>query len=884
MSKNKANADMSLAFFEQILFFYKENKAVIRQSYRDLTKKYLDFNDSTKNIEAFLRTPQFEALEIYVFLKEFLHNSKIEDIFAEWWEGCGKFANRRITSTSNDMLGNVTEQSYSAVFKDMKANSRQYPNYIFALTMGTGKTILMATCIFYEFLLANKWPKDVIYCHNALVFAPDKTVLESLKEVKTFDLTLVVPKEYVPFLSANIKFHYLTDDDTSLSTIDNSKYNIIVSNTQKIILKKQHKVKSAVDTIFNEPNDFIVDDVLSEVEMTALNLTSNQRFEKISRLGQLGIYVDEAHHLFGDKLAKDMGLEKSTKSLTQTSLRITIDSLSKELSDRNQRVVACYNFTGTPYSDNKVLPEVVYSYGLQEAIQNKYLKKVKTTGYDDVKNEDFVLTVINDFLDNIKSVDDINGRKPKLAFFASDISDLTNHLKPAVQNALLKLGLSSDLILVNTGDPSITSNDDIREFNSLDSTTSKKQFILLVNKGREGWNCKSLFGVALFRKPKSTIFVLQATMRCLRQIGSIQHTGFVYLSRENYSILDEELNKNFKLNIDSLKNTDSNENKKTINLRVKLPPKTIEIRRKKIEHKLTKKEIIFGSSLGLFPIDTQDFYKLTEKYYQTKITSYREDLRDIGTLSKEEKIIIQKNYCFSRYLLIAEIARYMNLSPILIEEILVKSQEGIDVILSCINKFNQLIYDILVPNIFKTIYDIDTTENFETKELKLIKLPKDGSNSYSISYKDDLLIMEHDSISLNNTLLSEVKNKSFHLDGYSFDSKPERDMFINLIFDNNVEEVYFTGMLTHEQTEFFIQYIDPETDSVRKYYPDFLMKTSAGKYLIIEVKGRHMLDDPITKAKEDYAKKLFDGESWEYKLIPDDQVNFWNNSTFMFNE
>ena len=79
----------------------------------------------------------------------------------------------------------------------MKANARLYSNYIFALTMGTGKTILMATCIFYEFILANKFPKDERYCHNALVFAPDKTVLQSLREIQTFDLSLVVPTSIV---------------------------------------------------------------------------------------------------------------------------------------------------------------------------------------------------------------------------------------------------------------------------------------------------------------------------------------------------------------------------------------------------------------------------------------------------------------------------------------------------------------------------------------------------------------------------------------------------------------------------------------------------------------------------------------------------------------
>lgn len=114
--------------------------------------------------------------------------------------------------------------------------------------MGLGKTILMATCIFYEFLLSSKFPRDDRYCHNALVFAPDKTVLQSLKEIVTFDKSKVVPPEYIGVLDANIKVHFLEDTGTTLNTLDGSRYNIIVSNTQKIILKRQRKEKTAVDT------------------------------------------------------------------------------------------------------------------------------------------------------------------------------------------------------------------------------------------------------------------------------------------------------------------------------------------------------------------------------------------------------------------------------------------------------------------------------------------------------------------------------------------------------------------------------------------------------------------------------------------------------------
>ena len=84
-----------------------------------------------------------------------------------------------------------TEKQTDTLFKQMKKYRESYPNYIYALTMGLGKTILMATCIFYEFLLAKKYPRDKRFCHNALVFAPDKTVLQSLREIMTFDKTKV---------------------------------------------------------------------------------------------------------------------------------------------------------------------------------------------------------------------------------------------------------------------------------------------------------------------------------------------------------------------------------------------------------------------------------------------------------------------------------------------------------------------------------------------------------------------------------------------------------------------------------------------------------------------------------------------------------------------
>ena len=72
-------------------------------------------------------------------------------------------------------------------------------------------------------------------------------------------------------------------------------------------------------------------------------LMANQRYQKLTRLKQLGIYVDEAHHAFGKSLKSDM-LDRTK----ETSLRLTIDGLVKELDAAGTKVVACYTLHRKP--------------------------------------------------------------------------------------------------------------------------------------------------------------------------------------------------------------------------------------------------------------------------------------------------------------------------------------------------------------------------------------------------------------------------------------------------------------------------------------------------------------------------------------------------------
>ncbi len=870
------SASLDFAFFQFLWQFYQGNRGTIRSHYKELTRKFLDFNNPDKNPKAFLRQPQFEALETYIFLKEFLGNAKVEEIFQQWFEKQGRFANRAeggVVSGDAGQVGlfdKITQEQYKAVFAAMRKNSRAYPNYIFALTMGTGKTILMATCIFYEFLLGNKFEKDARYCHNALVFAPDKTVLQSLKEIESFDLTRVVPPEYVNFLTMHVRFHYLEDAGTSLDTLDRSRFNIIVSNTQKIILKRQHKEKTSVDKLFGATGETLAATGVYADAADLYNfdqpeeegeLTTNQRFEKLRRLEQLGIFVDEAHHAFGKALAKDMGVGAKE---TDTSLRTTIDILAASLNAAGTRVVACYNYTGTPYVGRVVLPEVVYAYGLKEAIGKGFLKKVTLHGYANTRTDEFVGIAIENFLKDSGELRP-EGLLPKLAFFASTVEELIGELKPAVERVLLKHGIPTSRILVNVGDSKITSNDDIREFNQLDTIGSEKQFILLVNKGREGWNCRSLFGVGLFREPKSKVFVLQATMRCLRAIGQAQHTGHVFLSDDNLNTLNDELQQNFRISADELQKVAKD--KERVEVRVIEPPVKIKLVRVRKLYQMREKAIVSGQKLGLDRTDKENWNTLVEKYrlietQQDGLTA-ADAARASGSRTFDLTLRREKR-AFSQLSLVAEVSRYLNRSPLEIEQLLDATSEGTEELVAITNEFNELLYDEIIPRLFRLLFDLDEYEKKDEYEVDLIKMPANGY--YEVSAAKDKIVRMHDA-----QIKDEERAKSFHLDTYCFDSGSENWLFWDLLREQQVKKIYFTGMLTHGQSDFFIQYIDPDSRTVRSYYPDFIFQREEPdgslKYVIVEVKADNQIEDAVVQAKKDFAQQIAVASGMEYRIL-----------------
>ena len=137
----------------------------------------------------YLREPQFQSLEVYWYLRLIRETPHIVDLYKHYYgNDISVFCDALGVRISSGMLpfikspdqiietvktdadfvrDNASDVVYEAVTLD-------YPSYIFALAMGSGKTILISTIIATEFAMALRYPEGG-FMKNALVFAPGTT-------------------------------------------------------------------------------------------------------------------------------------------------------------------------------------------------------------------------------------------------------------------------------------------------------------------------------------------------------------------------------------------------------------------------------------------------------------------------------------------------------------------------------------------------------------------------------------------------------------------------------------------------------------------------------------------------------------------------------------
>ena len=785
-----------------------------------------------------LREPQLRALETYWYLRLVENTPHIFDLYTRLYTK----TTERLAALGmdhpdlHDMAldmgldnliqkikeddGFVKKYKLEAVRETLTLG---YPSYILALAMGSGKTVLIGAIFASEFAMAQEYP-DRRFVENALVFAPGKTIIESLRELAEMRYEAVLPPRlYKPF-AASLKLTFTRDGDPTIPIIPRSQFNVVVTNTEKIRIQKETIRKADLGPLYSKEKE---DEARAEV--------ANLRLQAIASLPNLAIFSDEAHHTYGQAL--DSELKKVRKTVDY--LYNPFPAGTSEHDHHASNLVVVINTTGTPYFQHQPLRDVVIWYGLSEGIRDGILKEVagNIQAFDFEGNEESYLAhVVEDFFKDYGGVSLPDGTPAKLAIFFPQTGDV-EALRPVIEDRLARLGLPQTLILEHH-----TQSEHKDDFDRFKSKDSPHRIALLVDRGVEGWNVPALFACCLARKLKSSNnFVLQATSRCLRQIPGNMTKARIYLSLDNRSILDRQLQETYGETIAELNRAATQSRQWLVRLRkIDMPPLVV---RKQVRT-IVRLDQEFGE-LRLEAPKTEEKPALTKTVYTlAEHPGSYQVLQQLG-----DSIVLESaSDDVDLFQAAADLAANYHLDPL--------------TLLSLIKKAYPEQTTLPAGHLTGLAQQIeDQTRHYAIKEetvevaLALIKpagfdkaVSADGVETYTaeIAYpidRQELLARWED-------WKAEAGPFGFHYDPYNFDSSPERSFFSQLLGALNVnpeqvEDVYFTGALTDPQkTDFFVEY-KGEDGAWHRYTPDFVLRRKDGRCLIVEIKKEHDRAHPV---------------------------------------
>ncbi len=806
----------------------------------------------------FLRGPQLRALETYWYLRLLENTPHVLDLYRKLYPRQSDLL-AALALAHSDITSFVLDEGIEALWRRIKTDDAfvrdfklesvretltlGYPSYILALAMGAGKTILVGAIIATEFAMVLEHP-DGPFVQNALVFAPGKTIIESLRELADIPYEKLLPPRLYKAFAASVKLTFTRDGEKNVPVIRGSSFNIVVTNTEKIRIQKETIRKSDIGTLFAPERE-------DEARAEAANL----RLQAIASLHHLAVFSDEAHHTYGQSL--DTELKK---------VRKTVDYLAA-----NTNLLCVVNTTGTPYFQRQSLKDVVIWYGLSEGIRDGILKDLagNIQAYDfDGNARRYVAHIIEDFFGDYGGVRLPNGAPAKLAIYFPQTDDL-KELKPAIDNALVKAGQSPAICLVNTSDESMTKQADIDAFNRLNDPTTPHRVILLVNKGTEGWNCPSLFACALARKLKtSNNFVLQAATRCLRQVPGNAMRARVYLSTDNFTVLDRQLQETYGETIADLTRTGEETRRARIVLRkLDLPPIAVTY----VVRTVVKRE-------GEFP-----------------------PLRLERPLGRVRDLLEKRTFTVAEGLATPSVLRQVG------DALIIETQpESLDVYAAAVDLSTRYRLDLWqVYDELRRLYGKEEiaashmdeladqiekqTRFYDVKEEKVevaLALVKPGGfaierDAHGTEIYTAEIVYPKDRESLLarfDIWHGKAGRFGFHYDPYNFDSNPEKSFFEQMLPHLNleprdVEDIYFTGALTDPgKTDFYVEYKD-DKGKWRRYTPDFVIrkkpdaggKPGTGRVLVVEIKRERDRAHPLDGERGRKAMAL---RRWE-ELNPD---------------
>lgn len=887
-----------------------------------------------------LRQAQIEAIEVYLFLKIKGDNKPLWQLFAE-----GFFINTIELDTLNintKARQVFTENTAALALYDFckQPNSRlkelellivnqpetidyqriiksifyqvDYADYLMSLPMGAGKTFLMAAIIYIDLYFSLQEPQNPVWANNFLVLVPSglkSSIVPSLRDMENFDGSWVLPIDMATKIKRMMRFEILDANATKNKSnqTNNPNANIInnylpnpfahvfVVNAEKVILDRL---------------DLSKEGVLIEKTEEEKDVFANELRSKIAEIPNLSILIDEVHHAATDNIK----LRQVVNKWTTTG-----------------NIKTVFGFSGTPYLSNtekiyikekmyfsfSQITNTVYYFPLVNAVQ-AFLKKPNIKFAEGLERLEIIKKGVTEFQATYQNTVYPDGTIAKQAIYCTSIEVLENIVYPF----LIELGIDENEILKyhkGNKDFSIPKQNEI-EFKNLDTEFSKKRYILLVQVGKEGWNCKSLASVILSQKgdsPKN--MVLQTACRCLRQVSkTADEIALIWLNEYNAEILNTQLQKEQNTSIEALNNLKGKAKTKLVQRFPRID--TLNLPKIQLWQLQVKYNIFYTEEEANTNQKLQDLANNLDRFQSTILiqkTDLNGDIYDTQILENIEGQPIT----FNRWLYDITKASFKTLT--------ISQLNPYKTILKTI--FNQITTTENEQNIVNTVFDVERINaqirlafaikrDFETSSeaidntVELLFVDKltpveENKNLYpneaetqkileadktqTVSVIDEEKILQQYEILKANLSASgminylppfkefkktqtgigeslNIKNKTYHYLPYNFKASTfELDIFKNIltmdIFKNNPLEIYYNG--ERGLTGFVIDCFTKKTNGhylpIGKYTPDFLIiqrnenKNEIEKCLILETKGSGFAEQSDFKAKRKYIETEF---------------------------
>ena len=409
-----------------------------------------------------------------------------------------------------------------------------YTDYLFSLPMGAGKTYLMAAFIYLDLYFAVNEPQNPAFAHNFIIFAPSglkSSVVPSLKTIQKFDPAWVIPEPSASAIKRMLSFEVLDQNKTANKSNKTKNPNVqkianhqplselfglvAVTNAEKVILDRIQE-KDGQISWFDESND-------------DKDRQANELRNLIGKLPALSIFIDEVHHAVSDEIKLRAVVNHWTEGGTVNSV---IGFSGTPYLEKAEKITVTDKLTvGTAEITN-----TVYYYPLVDGVGN-FLKYPTVKIADIADSSRIIENGVREFLDTYKDTVYQNGTAAKLGIYCSTIPKLEEQVYPLVSRIIGEYGLAADCILkFHKGNKQYPQPADSQmQFDTLDQPISKICIVLLVQIGKEGWDCRSLTGIILSQEGDChRTMVLQTSCRCLRQVDRGQpETALIYLNRTN---------------------------------------------------------------------------------------------------------------------------------------------------------------------------------------------------------------------------------------------------------------------------------------------------------------------------------------------------------------